>query len=320
MAKMSGWQKVGLFAGAGCLSIVGIIAIGLIVAVGRARSIVSELGDTTPSRVERTVALTPAPAADGAATPAPVDPTQPLQLTIDLQEGNFTIRPGAAGEPVRVEGTFAPGIYELTENHDAAARRTTIRFRSKAPQWARILAGMGDGDMNRPELTVVIPAGTPMDLTLRLSMGESEIDLGGLALRDLDLDVSMGEHRIDFPSPADEAVRRVRVNASMGNVRVERLGNARPLSIEGTGSMGNLTADLGGEWEAGVATEMSFSQSMGELTVRVPRSVKLDADVEQGDQANRTTVDTTDQTDDPNAPTIKLRVRSSMGESRVVRY
>ena len=317
MRKMSGWQKAGLIAGVGCFSVIGVVVIGLVIAAAWARSVVADLGDTTPARIERSIAVEPSAASPKIVKPDA--PVEPMQLTVDLEEGFFTIKPGPPGGQVQVQGMYAPGLYELTETLDADARRATIRFRSKAPQWARILAGMGDGDSNRPELTVVIPRGAPMDLVLRLSMGESRVDLGGLTLRDLDVDVSMGEHRIDFQTPVVEGLRRVRLNGSMGNVNVENLGNARPQAIEGSGSMGNLIADLGGAWDPGSQAQMSFSHSMGELTLRVPTSVRLETEVRDGDGERRSTGDTT-QPDDPKAPVVKVRVSTSMGETRVVRY
>ena len=321
MGRMSGWQKAGLIAGAGCLSIIGVIVVGLIVAVAWARSIVSELGDTTPTRVERTIEIEPDTALEaGGTAPAAVESGEPMRLTLDLEEGTFIVRSGPPGEGVEVRGTYAPDLYQLTDTHDPNTRSTTIRFRSTAPQWARILAGIGNGSGNRPELTVIIPSGEEMDLSLRVSMGESRIDLGGLTLRDLDLDMSMGEHRIDFQSPVVEPLRRIRLTASMGNLDVENLGNARPEAIEGSGSMGNLTADLGGAWDPGSAASVTFAHSMGELTLRVPESVKLDAEIRESNAEARPRPSDTAQTDDPNAPVIKLRVSSSMGETRVVRY
>jgi hypothetical protein len=57
MKKLSGWQKVGLFAGVGCFSIIAIVVVGFAIAVAFARSTLADLGDTTPKRVERTIAL-----------------------------------------------------------------------------------------------------------------------------------------------------------------------------------------------------------------------------------------------------------------------
>ena len=69
-------------------------------------------------------------------------------------------------------------------------------------------------------------------MALRVSMGESRIDLGGLTLGELDLNLSMGEHRLDFGRPVVGALRRMRLDASMGDVSIEHLGNARSQALE----------------------------------------------------------------------------------------
>jgi hypothetical protein len=157
-------------------------------------------------------------------------------------------------------------------------------------------------------------------LNLRLSMGESRVDLGGLALRNLDVEVSMGEHRIDFTRPVTGELGRVRLDANMGNIALSNLGNARALAVEASGNMGNLTADLGGAWQPGADSELQFSHNMGELTVRVPMGVRLDSDIrnEQGEnQGSR--ADSAERVD-ANAPHVRLRISTSMGGSRVIRY
>src|SRR5687767_14654826 len=123
MKKMSGWQKAGVVVGIGCSSIVLLLLIGVVIAVVWARSTVAQYGDPTPTRVERIVPLRgPAVEAPGA-TGAPAATTRadaPLRLEIDLEEGLFIIRPGPPAGQVQVEGTYAEGLYELTEQHDAA--------------------------------------------------------------------------------------------------------------------------------------------------------------------------------------------------------
>jgi len=326
MKKLSGWQMAGLVAGIGCASIIGVVVIGVVIAVAWARSTVAELGDPTPSRHERTIAVAaPSVAApEGADTSAGRKEGEPLRLTIDLAEGDFTIGPGPAGGQVQVEGTYAEGLYELEEKNDtdeANRARTTIRFRAKAPMWARVLAGIGNDRGRRPDMTVLIPAGVPIDLTLRVGLGESRIDLGGLTLKELGVDLSMGNHELDFREPVVEGLRRVRLNASMGNVSIENLGNARAQSIDSSGSMGNLTADLGGAWQPGAKADLSFDHSMGELRLRVPAQVRLEADVRNaqgGRTENRPSAE--GEPSDPAAPVLRLRVSTSMGESRITRY
>jgi hypothetical protein len=239
-----------------------------------------------------------------------------------LQEGSFDIKPGEPNGRVQVEGRFSEALYELTqrtETQDGKAR-TTIRFRSKAPMWARMLAGMGNDDNNRPRLTLLIPPAVPIELSLNVTMGESRIDLGGLTLSDLELELSMGNHEVDFRQPVVDGVTRLRLNARMGDVRVVNLGNARAKSVDASGSMGNLTADLGGDWRPGSEAELSFTQSMGEVRVNVPTNVRLEADVRDSNGDIHKVPGDSDETKDPKAPVIKMRVSSSMGEARVTRY
>jgi hypothetical protein len=325
MAKLSGWQKAGLVAGVGCLTIVVVGVVGIAVAVMWARSTVAELGDTTPTRVERTIPVAAADAVPDRGVAAGADATPDeaaMRLEIDLEEGSFTIRPGKAGEPIRAEGTYSEALHELTEDRQTDAsgrvRSMRIRFRSKAPVWARILAGMGES--NQPNLTITIPEGVPIALTLRVAMGESRTDLGGLSLSDIGLDLAMGEHRIDFSEPVVGGAQRLRLNAGMGEVTITNIGNARPSSVAANASMGSLTADLGGAWAPKSTAEFSFTQSMGELRLNVPRDVRLETQYTESQDRPARTADPAGETADPDAPLLRLQITTSMGESRISRY
>ena len=328
MKKLSGWQKVGLFAGIGCFSFVALLVVGFAIAVFYAKSTLANLGDTTPTQVERSVAIqAEAPTAEAplpGTKPSVATANEPMQLFVELQEGIFDIKPGAPNGRVQVEGRFSEALYELTQQTETqnGRPRTTIRFRSKAPAWARMLAGIGNGNSNgdRPELTLLIPPGVPIDLSLNVTMGESRIDLGGLTLSDLGLDLSMGNHEVDFRQPVVDGITNLRLNTRMGRVSVENLGNARAKSVDASGSMGNLTADLGGDWKPGSEAELSFTYSMGEVRVRVPKKVRLEADVRDSEGKAQDAGFDADETKDPKAPVIKVRVSTSMGESRVTRY
>ena len=317
----SGWKTAGLIAGVGCLSISAVIVGGVVIAGLYARATIRNLGDPTPQSVERRIALPPIPEpVKGQKTTGAAARTAPLRVRLELQQGTFTIRPGQPGTDIHVQGRYAPGLFELTESHStdpSGAREARVRFKSKLSGWQQFFASIGGDNDDGPQLTVTLPRGTPIDLTLQLSMGQSQIDLGGLTLGEVDLNTSMGEHKIDFREPVVESMRELRLNASMGNVVIEHLGNAHAETINGHGSMGNVTADLAGAWAAGSSTDLRFEQSMGDLTVRVPSNVKVDAEVrtaqKEGNQAP-----TLKQPDDPNAPMLRLRVNSSMGNARVV--
>src|SRR5688572_20993778 len=98
MKKMTGWQKAGLIAGVGCLSIVGLLAVALVGGIVWARSTLAQYGDTTPTRNERTFALAPG-----------------TRLSIDLEEGSFDVRPGAPSGQIQIRGTWPASLYEVSE-------------------------------------------------------------------------------------------------------------------------------------------------------------------------------------------------------------
>jgi hypothetical protein len=325
MAKRSTLRTVGLIAGVGCLTMIVVVVGGIVITVMVARNAARNLGDPNPQPVSRRISLpVPAAAASSKSATGQSGGSTPLHLTLELQEGEFTIQPGAPGSEIEVTGEFAPGLFELTETQDTdsatGARRATVRFRSKAPMWVRIFGGIGDGDGNRPRLTVTIPRGMPLDLDLTTSMGRSEVDLGGLTLREVSVNAAMGEHRVGFQEPVVEGVRELRLSNSMGNLNLENLGNSRANTITASGSMGNVIANLGGAWTPGAEATLNFEQSMGELTLRVPSSVRLEADVRESGKEGSSRPPDAKPPDDPNAPVLRLRVNSSMGETRIVRY
>lgn len=330
MAKRSTLRTVGLIAGVGCLTMIVVVVGGIVITVMVARNAASNLGDPNPQPVNRRISL-PLPSVEPDADASSKSATgqsnrsnAPLHLTLELQEGEFTIRPGEPGSDIQVTGEYAPGLFELTESQgtDSAtgARRATVRFRSKAPMWVRIFGGIGDGDGNRPRLTVTIPRGMPLDLDLTTSMGRSQVDLGGLTLREVSVNAAMGEHRLDFQEPVVEGMRELRLSNSMGNLNLENLGNARANTITASGSMGNVVANLGGAWTPGAEVNVNFEQSMGELTLRVPSNVRLEADVRESGKEGASRPPDATPPDDPKAPTLRLKVNSSMGETRIVRY
>jgi hypothetical protein len=84
--------------------------------------------------------------------------------------------------------------------------------------------------------------------------------------------------------------------------------------------MGSLNADLGGAWRPGSDVPLSFTHSMGELRLSVPRTVRLETSIVNSQDQRERRDEPADETADPDAPLLKLRITTSMGESRVTRY
>ena len=313
------WKKIVLVVAGGAATLVfGLVAMATAGFVWAA-STAERLGEPAPEPVTRAIGI------QTASEPVSGASGEPLRLDIELQDGTFEIRPGPPGTEVQVEGEYASSYYELSEEHtpagEAGGPATRIRLRRSQPFLVQLVAEAFSRSRGAPNaLTITIPVEVPIALVLRLSAAESRIDLGGLTLTDLEADLAMGEHRLDFSEPLAGEPRRVRVDGSMGMVRLESLGNARAMELEVTGSMGSLTADLGGDWPRDVVPDLTLTNSMGELRLAIPADVRIAPDSDISAALGET--DRIVRADDTSGegPVVRLHLSTSMGETRVRRY
>ncbi len=320
----TGWKRVLLLGALAGLSVFVLLAIAGVATLLWATSVADDLGEPTPVRVARTVAVV-AQAAQSAPTgpTASVPPRAAVRLDIELQDGKFEIVAGPPGTDVRVEGVYAENYYELTEESStnvSGGRSTSIRLRPTRALSVRMVAALrvvGGGAPSPNELTVAIPAGQPIALTLRISQAESRIDLGGLTLTELDVDLSMGNHRLGFGEPLAREIELVRVDGRVGNVELDHLGNARAREFRASSSMGNFSADLGGAWRPEDVAKLSFDHSMGELFLRIPNTVTIAEDsrnsVRHGEGSRI-------RGDASPGPVLRLNLSTTLGGARITRY
>ena len=323
MAQRTGrdWKTI-LLVVVGAAAVV-VVSVAALAAAGLvwAASTAERLGEPAPEPVTRTVATQAA----AAATAAAGDPDQPLRLEIELEEGEFEVRPGPAGTGVRVDGTYAKAYYDLTEEHTPAGEpggpATVIRLRPAHSFFVRLIgSALGGHDGAHNALTVTIPKGVPIALTLALRTGESRTDLGGLTLTDLDAELAMGEHRLDFSEPLAGRPHSVRVEGGMGEIRLERIGNAGPRELEAYGRMGSLTVDLGGDWPGDAVADLTIENSMGELRLNVPDTVRIAPDSNASNVLGATSHFPAENDASAEGPLVRLHLTNTMGETRVRRY
>ena len=289
-----------------------------------AASTVERLGEPTPEPVTRTVAL-PSRGPAGVAIEA-TDP--PVRLDIDLEDGVFVIRPGPPGSDVRVDGTYATAYYNLSHEYEPAAdgdgRTVRIRLHRSRSFLIQLVAHAMNRTSSTPnDLTVTIPRGVPLAVDLTVRAGESRIDLGGLSLTDLVVDLAMGDHRLEFSEPVGLAPRRLRLDGGMGEIRFERLGNARATDVEASGHMGSVTVDLGGAWTPDAVANITLNNLMGELRLRAPAELRLVGGTEETPIAEvEGLAGAGEGSGDAVAggPVLRLRVSTTMGETRLTRY
>lgn len=230
---------------------------------------------TLPVQTGRAGSIAPDRGAEGLQGELRPSGAAPGRIVLDLAGGEFEIVPGEPGSPVRVDGRYNAGAFEITEElreEEDAGWTYRLRFRRKV-SWMRMLHG-DQREHNRVRIS--LPRGLPFKLEANVRNGVSRWELGGLWLVGADLKVGTGEHRLGFSEPTPEPIGRFDLEARMGEFGVKQLGNASPSAITVRGGMGEMSLDLRGPWRND--TEVAGRWRMGAFVVRVPSDVKVETD------------------------------------------
>jgi hypothetical protein len=324
-SKLPGCFKYGCI---GCLSVaaLGVAAIFLIGAI----NIAYEPDEPRPEKAQLAQDLPEAPAPPTLPYPSADSPSLPESLTLpdaadtvragrvvlDLSMGEFIIRPGPPGEPIRIDADYDAASFVLTEEYTASDDGTwtyDVSFGARRGFLGMLFrGGVQEGD-NRIELT--IPRGYPVDIVGKIGIGESEIDLGGLWIRNVDLELGTGDHFLEFREPLPFPMGDFAVDSSIGEVEVRNLGAASPRSVVVGHGLGELLVDLHGPWRRDA--EVDVRCGVGECRLWLPDTARVDmksAKIGIGESH----VERPDDEDLPaDAPTLTINMRGGLGDLRV---
>lgn len=300
----------------GCL----VLLVALILVVAVSAGIMMSLGppEQRPEHSTRSQAVE-TPQLPDAASPAPGEVTIPplsLRVNLDLAEGEFRIRRGKAGEGIRIEADYDAGVYALEQGHrpgKGGTEEVDIRFYSRYSIMRRLLTMGAVEPENR--IDIYLPPDIPMSIAGQVKMGESDLDLTGLAITGVDLNLEMGEHDVSFEEPNPLGMEELRLYVSKGEFNFKGLGNAGFQSASIQGSMGEVNVDLTGGYRADALVHTRFR--MGEMRVTVPTDIHVEVQpgmVFLGER--RVSVDRPDDVPE-DAPTLEVRSSLSMGELRI---
>lgn len=235
-------------------------------------------------------------------------------IEVDFQMGEFTIRPGPADQPMRIEADYDTAQFELKEEMVPQADGSwtyKVKFGAKGGFWGLALDG-GNNGQNRVEL--IIPRGRPIALQGTIRMGESKTDLGGLWIKNADLKYKMGDHFLEFREPLPFPMEKLKIDGSMGGLEIRGLGQASPAVVDIKQGMGELFLDLQGDWRNDSNIRARFS--MGECKIWLPEKARIDlrkASVSMGEART----DKMQGEIPPEWPTLTIDAAGSMGELRI---
>ena len=235
-------------------------------------------------------------------------------VELHVRMAELEVTPGPPGSPLRLDADWNAGAFRLDEGleKEGAGWRYHLRFGGKG------LALLRHHHHHQPNrLRLQIPVDHPLSIQGKVSMGESDIELGGLSLDRVSLQLSTGNHRLSFRDPTAHPLSLLEVEGSMGQVSLIGAGNASPRQVNVRHGMGELLVDLSGKWRADGDVDLHFS--MGDSQVELPREDEAAAIVEKArvSLGDRSVYDTPVAELPAGLPRVRVRATGGMGELRI---
>jgi hypothetical protein len=185
----------------------------------------------------------------------------PMEVVVKFGAGAVEMGAGPAGRLYQASLTYCAD-HNLP-SVDLSGRRLAVSLPGKPGGFQ----GFG-GERDRMSLSV--SPEIPQIIDLDLGPGDSVVDLSGLRLRRLKVSGGAGDTRIVFGTPNEEAAEDLLVDAAIGDLSIDRLGNANMERATVKGGVGALELDLTGQWRRDGS--LHVEGAVGDVILKIPRS------------------------------------------------
>ena len=218
-----------------------------------------------PSKIAREIAAGPVQRQE---IEVALDEAERVQATVTFGGGNLDVR---TGSDVLLSAEF---VY----NVDALEPVVTYDVQDK--QGALVVEHGSDpirldqltGEL-RNEWTLTFAEGVPLDLRLDVGASSGVIELGGLAIENLDLTMGAADLRVGFAKPNPERLTSLHIYSGAARLELHELGNANLDELSFDGGLGTYLFDFGGEWQR--SADVRILAGASQVTLRLPQEIGL---------------------------------------------
>ena len=199
-----------------------------------------------------------------------------LRANIEFAVGELRIAPGAAGTLYRYDLMYDAEHFDPIASYNPETHRLRVG-----------VDGRGHGDIRYRErewkqrLDLALSPATPLALNLTFGAGTADVELGDLSLTAVEIKGGASETTIRVSQPNRVTCRTFTMEVGAIDLTTEKLGNARCERITLKGAAGSVVLDLTGDWAEGTTSQVDIAVGLGSVTLRLPESVGVEADVER---------------------------------------
>jgi len=185
-----------------------------------------------------------------------------LDVQITYGAGELIVTPASGGVLYALDLRYDAEQFEPLTRYSAGRLEVGVEGRGRN-------IDLDDDDTGRLELRLA--PGLPMDLRLEFGAGRAEVDLGGLALHDLDLETGASESRIDVSRPNPQVLRRAEFDVGAADFEARRLANLNLEELVVNAGVGKIALDFSGTLRRDLS--VNIDMGLGALELRVPENV-----------------------------------------------
>jgi hypothetical protein len=187
-----------------------------------------------------------------------------IRVYVEYGAGHFTVRSVDEGLLYRMNLRYDEDKFEPVADYSGDRLRLGVETIGRGVNVKRRQAGSFELELAR---------GLPMDLDLEFGAVKADIDLGGLALTDLDLSTGASESVVDISEPNPLEIGTAKFEAGAAEFTVRNLGNLNAERIEVDAGVGSITLGLDGRWNRDA--ELSIDMGLGSLQLEVPEGLGI---------------------------------------------
>lgn len=198
-----------------------------------------------------------------------------LTTRLDFAAGTLRLAPGPAGQLYGFALTYDAERFRPASRFDPATGSVRLGLESTGRSGIRVSS---PGHLEQSAHVTLSPA-VALALDVTLGAVDADIELGGLRLTSLRVETGASRAAIRFSRPNTTRCASAVVEAGAAEVVFAGIGNSRCERIVFTGGVGTATLDLGGAWTNDARLDVRLT--MGDLTLRLPRSVGVRVEMER---------------------------------------
>jgi hypothetical protein len=185
-----------------------------------------------------------------------------LDVQVRYGAGRFSVRPGPAELLYRMQLRYDEELFEPRTDFDGRTLELGVEGNGRD-----FRIGKHEGG----EMDVELAPAVPMELAIEFGAGSADIDLGGLALTELDLRTGASETLLDVSRPNPVTLEEGVLQVGAAEFTARRLGNLNARRIEVNAGVGDVTIDLSGAWRQDGVVQVKMG--LGSLELRLPEGL-----------------------------------------------